>query len=360
MEGQKKNRSSSLSDRSYYPRKMKNLQFPHVYIKETTNHSSNPKNTKPSSLAQEIRESFLQVSYDNYDDSYQAQAVNPDIARDDVNRNASGTQIKIHFNVPKLAAIVNFNKGPTKTYTGLSHRNTRGSYSDQANLGSPFPYHAASFDDENTPSPKHARNREHDISTPPTPTIKPISFSSRVNNRSPRLQESPAKQQLHLRHPTQDLVPHQHDSLAETTALKQYTDPLTQEKTYLSSEAHDTVHENKSLKELLVDALEDFYLRHDNIPPVNDYDVQTLQRAGIPTDEIQAIHEEINTKRTAKSCSIHPNLTTVPVSSTAAGLPPTSASSNSNSNPATSRKSTTDSEIMPVIFSLPLFSSLVD
>lgn len=79
-----------------------------------------------------------------------------------------------------------------------------------------------------------------------------------------------------------------------------YTDPLTQEQRYISPDKdkynpNSPSNDIKSLKDLLVDALEDFYLNNDHIK--HERDIATLKKVGLGNHDIKAIHDSVIRKK---------------------------------------------------------------
>lgn len=274
-----------------------------------------------SVYAHDPRDSIFLKSNDSYDNMYFPYANEPVVAQTIVpaleknnhkgdeemkgNNNNGNTdshqQVKIHFTVPKLAALVNLNRGNAETFTSLPGKN-----SARVPLSSNAAY---SYDDDDTPNNSPLNKGKRESFESPQPLAKAMTLSTRPSAKLPQVNHGTAEQNSNDKN-------------------RFYIDPLTQERKYVGEVTEKTLikGENKSLKDLLVDALQDFYLRNDQIPLQNEYDVKTLEKAGLPRRDIQAIHEGIISGKQSKKMNVQTNVISVQVVT-------------SSSNPATGRKS---------------------
>lgn len=309
-----------------------NIEFPHIVINETPQagkqHAHKPRDmTLRDSLnlnsvyAHDPRDSIFLKSNDSYDNMYFPYANEPVVAQTIIptleksnhkgdeemkgnnnNGNAdSHQQVKIHFTVPKLAALVNLNRGTAETFTSLPGKNS---------ARVPLPSNAAySYDDDDTPNNSPLNKGKRESFESPQPLAKAMTLSTRPSAKQPQMNHGTAEQNSNDKN-------------------RFYIDPLTQERKYVGEATEQTLikGENKSLKDLLVDALQDFYIRNDQIPLQNEYDVKTLEKAGLPRRDIQAIHEGIISGKQSKKMNVQTNVISVQVVT-------------SSSNPATARKS---------------------
>jgi hypothetical protein len=260
-----------------------------------------------SFILNDTRESFIKSSdpYDNLSDPVMID--NPD-----------GNQVKISFTVPKLAALLTRNK--------LSPRSMK-----KAPLivpdGSKYYQHLVLENDPEQLDEQYRRlnasaESVNDATNSMLPGARRVSFSTRQQSFSPRSDfhnnnnnntnnnplpvhsEQPPQRKERPQSVTtrpepvyqeQPNVVYNYNPFTAPNKKVQgspYIDPLTQERKVVNEETRQTLQENKSLKDLLVDALEDFYNRNEHMK--SERDVETLQKVGLPPREVKQLYEIVS------------------------------------------------------------------
>jgi hypothetical protein len=257
-----------------------------------------------SFILNDTRESFIKSSdpYDHLSDPVMID--NPD-----------GNQVKISFTVPKLAALLTRNK--------LSPRSMK-----KAPLivpdGSKYYQHLVLENDPEQLDEQYRRlnasaESMNDATNSMFPGTRRVSFSTRQQSFSPRgdyhnnhnsnnnnnplpvHSEPPPRKERPQSVTTRpepvyqeqpNVVYNYNPFTAPNKKGSHYIDPLTQERKVVNDETRQTLQENKSLKDLLVDALEDFYNRNEHMK--SERDVETLQRVGLPPSEVKQLNEIVS------------------------------------------------------------------
>jgi hypothetical protein len=239
------------------PKGKSSVQFPNIIINDGNNMSNStgiianfPQNVLSirdslnlNSVYLGERDSFIKTT-DSYDNSPRVIIENINTGNESTNGNDQGKGKKISFVVPKLPTsatiAVSSNKSPRNTApnplrpNSPTIKNTRPLSGSRGHFS--FPFSEDTHDDYN------ANPNGHDEEKIP-PTAKPIVLSTRP---------------LSAKSPKNRNVKSQNKSNAQP-----YVDPLTQTKTYVREESRDILLErDRSLKELLADALEDYYVRN--------------------------------------------------------------------------------------------------
>jgi hypothetical protein len=273
-----------------------------------------------SVLMTDTRESFLKSNdtYDNFQD--------PVIVEND-----EGKNVKISFTVPKLAALL------TRNSTEVSPRQMRKILA--GSTGKYYQHLVLENDPAELDEQYRKTHYQEDMNDSPvvSPAAKKVAFNTRAASNSPRPERksgsktAPEESRPQPQLPPQLNVVYNYNPFSSNPAVTSapvpkrnatYVDPLTQEKTIVNEHTKQTIQENKSLKDLLVDALEDFYDRHENMK--SEKDVAVLEKVGVHATEVKQFHELASTQNSnnpnnffgipRKAPPVQPNLVTVLVS----------------------------------------------
>jgi hypothetical protein len=291
----KSNKSTvMIKPSSNSPKGKSSVQFPNIIISDGNNMSNSsgivahfPQNILSirdslnlNSVYLGERDSFLKTT-DSFDNSTPRVIIeNTNTGNESTNGNDHGKGMKISFIVPKLlttaTVAVSSNKSPRNTGPNPLRPNSPTMKNTRPRSGSRGHFYFAFFGVINDFClPKTTRRVEVNV----PPTAKPIVLSTR-----PLSAKSPKSRNV--------------KSLNKSSA-QAYIDPLTQTKTYVREESRDLLLErDRSLKELLADALEDYYVRNGYPQSLDEHNKDASTQPIEP-----------NSMRTK------PNLTTVQVSS---------------------------------------------